>query len=359
MQLFDPITLRGMTARNRLWVAPMCQYSAIAEDGLATDWHLAHYTALARGGAGLVMVEATGVLPQGRISPRCLGLWDQEHAAALEPLVAGAHAAGAAIGIQLNHAGRKASTYPGWGFDRTGTVPAAAGGWPTAGPSDVPFPGYEPPTALTLDGIDGIVEAFGTAARRAKQAGFDTVEIHGAHGYLIHQFLSPLSNTRTDEYGGTLENRARLLLRVAGAIRVAVGENYPVVARLSASDWLEGGLTLDETIQVVTWLAESGVDLVDVSSGGNAPARIPIGPGYQVALADAVRRATGMPTSAVGLVTEAGQAAQIVLSRQADVVSVGRAVLRNPFFPLQVAAQLGVQVDYIPPQYTRAWPVRH
>ncbi len=354
--VFDPITLRGLTVRNRIWVPPMCQYSVPAEDGVATDWHLVQYGALARGGAGAVIVEATGVLPEGRISPRDLGLWNDAQRDALAPIVDFVHSQGAAAGIQLGHAGRKGSTYPGWGTDRSGTVPAAAGGWETVGPTDAPFGEYAAPRALDEAGIRQVVEAFAVAARRAVQAGFDIIEVHGAHGYLIHQFLSPLSNTRADGYGGDLERRSRLLLEVVDAIRTTVDDAVPVIVRLSATDWTDGGLTAADTGRIGTLLADHGVDLLDISTGGNvAHARIPAGPGYQVPFATAVRAAAGLPVSAVGMITDAQQAEQIVATGLADVVMVGRESLRDPNFPIRTAAALRYDLPYRPAPFARAY----
>lgn len=352
--LFQPITLRGLTVRNRLWVAPMCQYSVDARDGIATDWHLAHLGGLARGGAGVVMTEATAILPEGRISPEDLGIWNEEQQHALARIVDFIHGQGAAAGIQLAHAGRKASTFRPWAPER-GTVPASEGGWEAFGPSAIAYPGYAVPTELSRAGIEGIVAAFADAARRARAAGFDVLEVHAAHGYLLHEFLSPLSNTRTDEYGGSLENRARVLLDSLDAVRAAVGDDVPLVVRFSATDWIDGGWTLDETQTVAQWVVEHGADALDVSSGGNAPTdAIPVGPGYQVPLATAVRSAADVPTIAVGLIDEPHQAEEIVATGLADIVMMGRELLRDPHFPLRAAAALGVDVDYVPAPYLRA-----
>lgn len=331
--LFEPITLRNLTVRNRAWIPPMCQYSAEAQDGVATDWHLAHLGSFARGGAGAVIVEATGVTPEGRIAPQDLGLWNDEQEQALTRIVGFMHSQGAAAGIQLAHAGRKGSTWRPWGEGHTGNVTAEDGGWTTVAPSPIPFPGLAEPEALEETGIDRLVAAFADSAERAIRAGFDLLEIHAAHGYLIHEFLSPLSNTREDGYGGALENRARLLLEVADAVRARVGEGAPLLVRVSATDWTEGGLTLQETIQVVRWLQERGIDMIDVSSGGNAPAAIPVAPGYQVPFAASIRQETGVPTAAVGLITEPVQAEHILATGQADVVLTGREALRDPHFP--------------------------
>lgn len=353
-KLFEAITLRGVTARNRLWVTPMCQYSAEQMDGMPNDWHLVHLGSFARGGAGAVFTEATAVLPEGRISPQDLGLWNDAQQAAFARIVGFIHSQGAAAGIQLAHAGRKASTYRTWS-EAQGSVPASESGWDTVAPSAIAFPGYEKPAALTAEGIAEVVAAFAASAVRAVEAGFDLLEIHAAHGYLLHQFLSPLSNMRTDGYGGTLANRARLLLETVDAVRAAVGESVPVVVRFSATDWADGGWNLQDTQTVVRWVAERGADLADISTGGLIPTRsIPVGPGYQVPFATAVRAASGLPVAAVGLITGAEQAEQIIATGLADVVMVGRELLRDPNFALRAAATLGVHVDYAPPPYHRA-----
>ncbi|KIQ07546.1 NADH:flavin oxidoreductase/NADH oxidase [Curtobacterium flaccumfaciens] len=352
--LFDPITVRDLTVRNRIWVSPMCQYSVDQQDGVPTPWHLVHLGGFAKGGAGAVVVEATGVVPEGRITPQDLGLWNDQQRDAYKPIVDFLHEQGAAAGIQLAHAGRKASTYRPW--DAThGTVPADQGGWTAVAPSAVAFDGYDVPRELAVEDIRVVALAFAQSARRAVEAGFDLVEIHAAHGYLLHQFLSPLSNQRTDQYGGSLENRARALLEVVDAVRAEVGEGFPIVVRFSATDWVDGGLTLDETTVVARWAAERGADLADVSTGGNvASAPIPVGPGYQVPHAAAIKRDAGIPTIAVGMISEAFQAEQIVATGLADVVMIGREMLRDPSFALRAALELRVAVDYEPQQYHRA-----
>lgn len=353
--LFTPITLRELEVRNRIWAPPMCQYSVHDRDGIATSWHLMHYGSLARGGAGAIIVEATGVVPEGRIAPQDLGLWNDAQRDALAAIVELAHSQGAAMGIQLAHAGRKASTHPEWGTDGSGSLTADEGGWATVGPSALAFPGLDAPRALDAAGLDDIVTAFAASARRAVEAGFDLVEIHGAHGYLLHEFLSPLSNQREDEYGGSLENRSRLLLRVVDAVRAEIGDAMPMLVRLSGTDWLEGGLTVQEVGQLGAWLREHGVDMLDISSGGNyTPAPIPVGPGYQVPLATAVRTASGVPTGAVGMIDEPFQAEQIVATGLADVVLVGRELLRDPNFPLRAARAVRYAEPHIPSQYARA-----
>jgi 2,4-dienoyl-CoA reductase-like NADH-dependent reductase (Old Yellow Enzyme family) len=352
--LFDPITLRGTTFRNRLWVAPMCQYSVDREDGVPTDWHLVHLGALARGGAGAVISEATAVVPEGRISPQDTGLWNDEQVEAWKPVTAFVKGQGSVPGVQLAHAGRKASTFRPWS-DVQGTVPANEGGWPTVAPSAVAFEGYDEPRELTHDEVVGLVEAFRTAARRSVEAGFELIELHAAHGYLLHQFLSPLSNKRTDEFGGSLENRARLLLDVVRAVRAEVGDGYPLLVRFSATDWAEGGWDEDDTATVAAWSREAGADFFDISTGGLvAGVSIPVGLGYQVRFAEHVRRQADVETGAVGLIVSARQADEVISSGRADVVLMAREFLRDPHFPLRAAAELGVELDYVPAQYQRA-----
>ena len=353
--VFEPITLRGMTARNRLWVPPMCQYSVEAQDGVATDWHMVHLGGLARGGAGAVIVEATAVTPEGRISPQDLGLWNDEQRDALAPIVGFMQSQGAKAGIQLAHAGRKASTYRTFEPERNGSVPVADGGWQTVAPSAIAYPELAEPHALDQAGIDELIAAFQSSARRAVDAGFDFIEVHGAHGYLLHEFLSPLSNARDDDYGGCLENRARLLFQVVTAIRNEIPNEMPLLVRLSAVDWIDKGLTIDDSVDVVRWLDQHGVDLIDVSSGSNLPAKIPSGPGYQVKFAETLRERTGVPTAAVGLITQPFQAEHILVTGQADVVLVGRESLRNANFPIHAAQVLRHKTPPTPIQYHRAY----
>jgi 2,4-dienoyl-CoA reductase-like NADH-dependent reductase (Old Yellow Enzyme family) len=354
--LFSPLTLRAVTVRNRLWVSPMCQYSVEERDGVATDWHLVHLGSFARGGAGLVMAEATAVTPEGRITGWDLGLWNDAQRDALAPIVRFVHAQGATAAIQLAHAGRKASTYREW--SGTGTQPIDEGGWQAVGPSAIPFDGLAAPRALQTDELDGVVQDFADAAVRALSAGFDVLEIHAAHGYLLHQFLSPLSNDRTDEYGGSLENRARLLLRVVRAVRSAAGDSVPVFVRLSATDWADDGWDLDSTVRVAGLARDAGADHFDISTGGLvAGVRIPVGPGYQVPFAEAVRSRTGASVNAVGMIRSSDQAQEVLASGAADAVMVGREFLRDPHFALRCAHELGAHIDAWPPQYTRArWP---
>lgn len=352
-RLFTPVTLRDLVVRNRVWVSPMCQYSAV--EGVPDDWHLVHLGSFARGGAGLVFTEATAVSPEGRISPADTGIWNDEQRDAWRRIVDFVHGQGATAGMQLAHAGRKASTRPP--FEGRGYVPPEEGGWQTVGPSPVPFPDLPAPRELTGPDLDRVVADFESAARRALDAGFDVVEIHAAHGYLLHEFLSPLSNQRTDEYGGSFENRVRLVLRVVEAVRAVVPESAPLVVRISATDWVEDGWGVDDSVALARLLREAGVDLVDVSSGGNVLAKIPTEPGYQVPFARRIREEAGVATGAVGLVTEPKQADEIVAEGAADVVLLARALLRDPHWPLRAAHELGVPVgegiDW-PKQYLRA-----
>ncbi len=324
-----------------------------AEDGVVQEWHHTHLAQFASGGAGLIVAEATAVVPEGRISPRDVGLWNDAQRDALAPIVRAIHDRGARAGIQLAHAGRKASTWWPWAPER-GSVPAAEGGWTTAAPSAVAFDGFDAPVALDLAGIDRVVEAFAVAARRAVDAGFDVLEIHGAHGYLLHQFLSPLSNLRDDEYGGSLENRARLLLRVIDAVREAAGDDLPLFVRISATDHADGGFTPEEAAIVGDWAVQHSADLIDVSSGGLvAHQRISVFPGYQVPLAETVRQGGRIPVSAVGLITAAAQAERVLADGAADAIFAGREWLRDPHFALRAAHELDADIAW-PPQYERA-----
>ena len=329
----------------------MCMYSAV--DGVPQNWHRTHLAQFASGGAGLVMAEATAVVAEGRISPRDTELWSDEQRDVWAQIVADVHERGGLIGVQLAHAGRKASTWWPWA-DARGSVPIGEGGWPTVAPSAIAFEGYAEPAALDAAGIERVVMGFAEAARRAVEAGFDVLEVHGAHGYLLHQFLSPLSNTRDDEYGGSLENRARLLLRAVDAVRSVAGEGLPVFVRLSATDYAEGGFTPEEAAQVGRWALEHGADLADVSSGGTiAHPVVDLRPGYQVPFAATVRADGQVPTAAVGLITSGAQAEEILASGAADAVFAGREWLRDPHFALRAARELGAEVAW-PPQYLRA-----
>jgi 2,4-dienoyl-CoA reductase-like NADH-dependent reductase (Old Yellow Enzyme family) len=353
--LFDPLTIRSRTLRNRIWVSPMCQYSVFRHDGVPTEWHHVHLGSFAVGGAGLVMTEATAVSGEGRISPEDTGIWNDEQAAAWRPIVDFVREQGATAGIQLAHAGRKASTWPAWGSDRSGSVPLEDGGWRTVAPSALAFDGYETPLELDADGIEKVVQDFRAAARRAIDAGFELIEVHAAHGYLLHQFLSPASNQRDDEYGGDLAGRARLLLRVVRAVRDEIGDDVPLFVRFSATDYIEGGWDEHDTATVAGWAREAGADFFDISTGGNVTGvRIPLGPGYQVPYATHVRESAGVPVNAVGLIDEPAQAEEIVASGKADAVMLGRELLRDPHFALRAAAALGADIDYWPPQYLRA-----
>ncbi|MBX3015107.1 MAG: NADH:flavin oxidoreductase/NADH oxidase [Caldilineaceae bacterium] len=352
--LFSPLTLRGITLRNRIGVSPMCQYSAV--DGFANEWHLVHLGARAAGGAGLVIVEATAVEDRGRISPYDLGLWSDAQIEMLARITAFVKSQGAVPAIQLAHAGRKASTARPW--EGGGPVAADKGGWQPVGASPIPVAdNYPIPTALSTQAVADIQEAFRTATLRAEAAGFDCVEIHAAHGYLLHSFLSPLSNQRTDHYGGSFANRIRLLLETAQAMRAVWPETKPLIVRLSCTDWVEGGWTLEESIELARRLKDVGVDLIDCSSGGTVPtAKIPVGAGYQTPFAERIRREAAMPTAAVGMITQPMQADEIVRNDRADVVLLARELLRDPYWPLHAAPVLH-QRDHgaTPPQYARAF----
>lgn len=350
-RLFSPLSIRGVTFRNRIFVSPMCQYSA--NGGRPTDWHLVHLGSRAVGGAGLVLTEAAAVSPEGRISPADLGIWDDGQAEALSPICAFLEAQGAVPGIQLAHAGRKAATAPPWEGGRP--LRPEEGGWVTVAPSPLPFsPSHPSPSELSASQIDGIQTAFAEAARRAVRAGFRVVELHMAHGYLLHQFLSPLSNRRTDAFGGTLEGRMQLPLKVTRAVREVLPDAVPLFVRISATDWAEGGWDLEQSVALCAKLKEAGADLIDVSSGGLIPdAKIPAAPGYQVPFSEAIRKACGIPTAAVGLVTEPLQAEDILARDRADAVLLARQFLRDPYWPLRAAAALGEEIPW-PKQYERA-----
>ena len=350
--LFEPLTLRGLTLPNRIAVSPMCQYSAV--EGRPTDWHLVHAGGLAQGGAGLVLLEATAVSPEGRISPLDLGLWEDGQIEGLARLARFIASQGAVPGVQLAHAGRKACTRPPW-TGGEGTILPASGGWIPVAPSPLPFDaGWAEPRPLDEAGIASLVEAFALAARRAREAGFQVVELHAAHGYLLHQFLSPLANARADRFGGSFENRTRFLREATEAVRRIWPERLPLFVRISATDWAEGGWDPEASVALCRTLRELGVDLVDVSSGGMVPrAKIPLGPGYQVPFAERIRREAGIPTGAVGLITEPDQAEAILHEGRADLVLLGRELLRDPRWPLRAARELGAVVPW-PAQYARA-----
>ena len=347
--LFSPVTLRSVTVPNRIFVSPMCQYSA--DDGIPDHWHLVHLGSRAVGGAGLVISEAAAVCPDGRITPWDVGIWSPKQVEAWKPIVEFITAQGAVAGIQLAHAGRKAGCDKPW----NGGKPLArdAGGWRTHGPSDLAFGDYPAPRAMSVADLEAVVADFRLGADRAQQAGFDVAEVHAAHGYLLHEFLSPLSNRRSDEFGGSLSNRMRFPLAVVRAVREAWPQDKPVLVRISASDWKEGGWDLEQSIALVHELKEIGVDMIDCSSGGNAAdQKIALGPGYQVPFAAAIRRDTGMPTAAVGLITEPVQAEHILHTGQADAVCLARALLRDPYWPRHAARALGVAMPW-PDQYKR------
>lgn len=355
IELFKPLTLRGVTARNRIWLAPMCQYSVLAKDGMPTDWHLVHLGSRATGGFGLVMAEATAVVPEGRISPEDTGIWSDDHIAPWQRITGFIKEQGAVPAIQIAHAGRKASTH-GVLTDGKGALSEEEGGWEVVGPSAEAFTGLLEPRAMSTADIAATVRAFADAAKRADQAGFDVVEIHSAHGYLLHEFLSPLSNKRTDSYGGSFDNRTRIVIEVVDAVRAVWPEEKPLFVRFSASDWVEGGWTVEETAELSKVLGDHGVDLVDVSSGGLAPEQqIELGPGYQVPFAHQVREFSGLPTVAVGLITDPQQAEDVLVDGSADAVMLARVALREPSWPLRAAHELGInwrEAPY-PKQYVR------
>jgi 2,4-dienoyl-CoA reductase-like NADH-dependent reductase (Old Yellow Enzyme family) len=351
-RLFTPLALKDVTYRNRIFVSPMCQYSS--EAGMPTDWHLVHLGSRAVGGAGLVMVEASGVSPVGRISPWDSGIWSAVHAEAFRRITGFIEAQGAVPGIQIAHAGRKASTRRPW-EGKPGAVPPEEGGWETIGPGTEPFAeGYPAPRAMTEADIDEVAAQFAAAAKLAVRAGFRTVEIHMAHGYLMHEFLSPLVNRRTDSYGGSFENRTRFPLRVARAVREAWPEELPLFVRISATDWVQGGWDVEQSVKFARELKAIGVDLVDCSSAGAVPgAKVPVGPGYQTALAARVRAEADIATGAVGMITSPAQAETILATGQADAILMGREFLRDPYWPLHAARALGADVPW-PNQYLRA-----
>jgi 2,4-dienoyl-CoA reductase-like NADH-dependent reductase (Old Yellow Enzyme family) len=349
--LFDPFTLQSLTFSNRIAVSPMCQYSSI--DGFVNDWHFVHLGTRAVGGAALVLTEAAAVTADGRISPEDLGIYDDNHVEGLTRCVRFIHSQKTLAGAQLAHAGRKASTARPWAGG--GGVARDRGGWEPVGPSNEPFAdNYPIPRPATLDDLAAVVGAFAIAARRALEAGFDIIELHAAHGYLLHEFLSPLVNGRTDAYGGSYDNRVRLCLQVVDAVRAVWPERLPLFVRISSTDWKEGGWDLEQAVELARRLRQHGVDLVDCSSGGAVPdQRITTGPGYQVPFAERIRRDANVPTGAVGLITTPEQADAIISGGQADIVLLAREMLRDPYWPLHAADQLGQRVPW-PPQYLRA-----
>lgn len=356
-RLFEPISIRGVDIPNRIWVSPMCQYSCFAGDGVPTDWHLVHLGAFAQGGFGYITTEAAAVNPAGRISPQDAGIWSDEQRDAWKRIVDFVHTQGSVIGMQIAHAGRKASVHSPFPGNPRGAIPPEDGGWRPVGPTETPFPGYEnSPEALDEDGIRGVIEDFRAAAVRAKDAGFDVIEIHAAHGYLLHSFYSPISNTRADKWGGDFEGRTRLVLAVTDAVREVW--KGPLFVRISATDWLEGGWTIEDSVRLSRLLKGHGVDLIDASSASVVPADIPIGPGYQVPLAQRIHEEVDILVGAVGLITEPQQAESILLQDQADAVFLGRVALREPHWPQRAASDLGVPKSEAPyqPQHERgAW----
>ena len=351
--LFDPLAIREAKFANRVFVSPMCQYSS--DDGYANDWHFVHLGSRAVGGAGLVLTEATAVLPEGRISPQDLGIWADEHIEMLTRIVRFIHEQGSVAGMQLAHAGRKASTHRPW--EAPGAISESEGGWKVIAPSAVRFAdNYPMPYALTTDGIQKVIAAFAAAARRACQAGFRALEIHAAHGYLIHEFLSPLSNRREDDYGGSFENRTRLCREIVAAVRSSWPKELPLFLRISATDWIEGGWDVDESVKLARQLKPIGVDLIDCSSGGNVPhATIPAGTGYQTMFSERIRREAGIMTGAVGMITSPVQAEHIIRTEQADAVIMAREFLRDPYWALRAARELDQTIPW-PVQYLRAAP---
>jgi 2,4-dienoyl-CoA reductase-like NADH-dependent reductase (Old Yellow Enzyme family) len=352
--LFDPLNIRDITFANRVFVSPMCEYSST--DGYMSDWHFVHLGSRAVGGAGMVLTEATAVLAEGRISPQDLGIWMDDHIEPLARIIRFISEQGSVAGMQLAHAGRKASTYRPW--EGHGAIPQSKGGWNNVvAPSAVPFAdNYPMPQALSIDGIKDIVSAFAAAARRACEAGFRVVEIHAAHGYLIHEFLSPLSNQRTDSYGGSFENRIRILREIVTAVRGSWPERAPLFVRISATDWIEGGWDIQQSVELACQLVKLGVDLIDCSSGGNAlQAKIPVAPGYQTPFAEQIRREANILTGAVGMITSPIQAENILVAGQADAIIIAREFLRDPYWPLRAARELGQPIAW-PVQYLRAAP---
>ncbi len=349
--LFSPLTIKSVTLKNRIVVSPMCQYSS--KDGFANDWHLVHLGSRAVGGAGLILFEATAVTPEGRITPHDLGIWSDEHIHELKRITTFIHNNDSIAGIQLAHAGRKASTHRPWEGGKS--LKPTEGAWQTLGPSEIPFSASHPaPLELNEKGIHNVIDAFRNGAERALRAGFKVVEIHAAHGYLLHSFLSPLSNKRTDAYGGSFENRIRLLMDVVFAVKNVWPQDYPLFVRISATDWTEGGWNENDSSALAAILKKEGVDLIDCSTGGNIPgAKIPVGPGYQVQFAETIKRDTGILTGAVGMLTDARQCETILANQQADLVLLAREMLRDPYFPLRAAQELGVNLPW-PSQYERA-----
>ena len=350
--LFSPLKIRDIELKNRITVSPMCQYSS--KNGFPTDWHLVHLGSYAVGGAGLILTEATAVSPEGRISPDDAGIWNDEQANAYKKITAFIKSQNSIPGIQLAHAGRKASTYSPW--KGTGEVKIEDGGWLTLAPSPIPFADNFPlPKEMNENDIKLVINQFADAAKRSLDAGFEVIELHFAHGYLVHEFLSPLSNKRTDQYGGNLQNRCRFAIELAKSVRIIIPDGTPLFARISSTDWVEGGWDLDQSIQLAVWLKEVGVELIDCSSGGNiSNAKIPIGPGYQIPFAEKIKNQVNILTGGVGLITKAEQAEKIINSAQADIVLLAREMLRDPYWALHAAIKLNVDLNDYPKQYLRS-----
>ena len=351
-KLFEPITIRGVTARNRIWIAPMCQYSCEEQDGVPNNWHLVHLGSRAIGGAAVVICEATAIRPDGRISPWDSGIWNDEQVEAWKPINDFIRAHGALSAIQLAHAGRKASIYRSWSGE--GAMRIESGGWQPVSATGEAFPQYNTPHELTTAEVHELIDQWVEAAVRSVAAGFDMIEIHAAHGYLVHQFLSPLTNQRTDEFGGSAESRAKFLVEMVRKMRSAIGDNHPILIRFSVTDYHPEGFTVEDCAQVAKWCHEAGADLFDISSGGLITGvKIPIGPGYQVPLSIEMADAVEAPVSTVGLITEAEQAEKILQETDIEVIMIGRAALRDPYWPLRAAHELDVEIDYWPEQYLR------
>lgn len=351
-KLFEPITVRGLTARNRIWIAPMCQYSCENKDGVPNNWHLVHLGSRAIGGAGVVICEATAVRPDGRISPWDTGIWNEEQVEAWKPINEFIRSHGALSAIQLAHAGRKASIYRAWSGD--GAMSESEGGWQPVSATGEAFPEYNTPHELSTEEVQIMIDQWVQAAERSVRAGFDMIEIHAAHGYLVHQFLSPITNQRTDQFGGSAENRARFLVEMVERMRNAIGDEVPILIRFSATDYKEGGFTVADCAQVASWCYAAGADLFDISSGGLITGvKIPLGPGYQVPLSAELANNLEAPVTAVGLITDSAQAEKILQETEIDVIMIGRLSLRDPYWPLRAANELGVELDYWPVQYVR------
>jgi 2,4-dienoyl-CoA reductase-like NADH-dependent reductase (Old Yellow Enzyme family) len=353
-ELFTPIKMRGETAKNKVFVAPMCQYSVEKTDGIPTDWHMVHLGTRAVGGAGLVMVEASAVSPEGRISPQDVGIWADRHANAFEPIIAFMLSQGTLPAIQLAHAGRKASHFRPW--DEGEVLLAENGGWDIVGPSSIPFEkDWVTPEQLAIEDLDGIVADFTAAASRSVDAGFKVIELHLAHGYLACEFMSPLSNKRSDDYGGSLSNRCRFPLEIVSAVRKVIPDSMPLLARISATEYMEAGWSLSDSVELAGWMKDEGVDMIDCSSGGNSPDQdLDPFPGYQVPFASRIRKEVGIQTGAVGLITDASQAEQTLRNGDADAIFLGRELLRNPYWPLYARDELDSSDDLWPRQYVRA-----